>query len=131
MNNVLLIDDDEVYNFLNKSLIELSGYTKVVNTCQSAKQGLNLLQSSAEDALPDVILLDIKMPDIDGHGFLAYFANLPTTIRKKTKIAMLTSSLDPDDKQQSLKYDSVIDFIEKPLNQVKLTSLKNKMEQVA
>lgn len=127
MTNVLLIDDDEVYNFLNRSLIEISGFSKVINTCKSAKQGLNMLETSPVDALPDVILLDIQMPDIDGHGFLSYFAKLPSTIREKTKIAMLTSSLDPDDRAKSFKYESVIDFIEKPLNQNKLQNLRDKM----
>lgn len=131
MNNVLLIDDDEVYNFLNKSLLELSGFSKIINTCLSAKQGLTILESSTEETLPDVILLDIQMPDIDGHGFLSYFSKLPSTIRKKTKIAMLTSSLDPNDKQQSFQYESVIDYIEKPLNQSKLINLKNKIEMNA
>lgn len=127
MKKVLLIDDDDVYNFLNKSLVEISGLSKAVQTCKSAHEGLMLLKSSAIEALPDVILLDIMMPDMDGHGFLAEFAKLPESISHRIKIAMLTSSLDPDDKERSFKYNAVIDFIEKPLNQLKLEGLKQKV----
>jgi CheY-like chemotaxis protein len=127
MKKVLLIDDDDIYNFLNKSLVEISGLSKAVQICKSAQEGLLLLESSTTDALPDVILLDIMMPDMDGHGFLAEFAKLPAKISDRIKIAMLTSSLDPEDKERSFQYKAVIDFIEKPLNQIKLEGLKQKV----
>ncbi|TAE82760.1 MAG: response regulator [Bacteroidetes bacterium] len=127
MKKVLLIDDDDIYNFLNKSLVEMSGLSKQVQICKSAFEGISLLKALSKEELPDLILLDIMMPDMDGHGFLAEFVKLPETISKRTKIAMLTSSLDPDDKEKSFRYEAVIDFIEKPLNQTKLNGLKQKV----
>lgn len=127
MKKVLLIDDDDIYNFLNKSLVEISGLGKQVNICNSARDGIALLKSSSVNELPDLILLDIMMPDMDGHGFLEEFAKLPEPISNYVKIAMLTSSLDPDDRERSFRYKSVIDFIEKPLNKGKIDGLKQKV----
>lgn len=123
----MLIDDDDVYNFLNKTLVEISGLSNDVNICKSASEGLKQLKTATTSQLPDVILLDIMMPDMDGHEFLSQFAMLPQQIINDVKIAMLTSSLDPTDKQKTTCYKFVIDFIEKPLTEDKLTKLKNKL----
>jgi CheY-like chemotaxis protein len=127
MKKALLIDDDDVYNYLNKSLVEISGLSQTVQICKSAFDGIKWLKSASSETLPDIILLDIMMPDMDGHGFLTEFAKLPDSISNHIKIAMLTSSLDPDDRMRSFQYKAVIDFIEKPLNASKLANLKKKL----
>ncbi|MCJ7772599.1 MAG: response regulator, partial [Desulfobacterales bacterium] len=67
-NLVLLIDDNEIDNFVAKKVIEKSGFAEKVITVQSARYALDYLntESSSEDELPDIIFLDIGMPEMDG-----------------------------------------------------------------
>lgn len=124
LKNVLLLDDDDVYNFLNKSLVEISGMGKEVKISKSPLEVIADLQKQETAWVPDIILLDIMMPGMNGHQFLEAFENLPSHISGHTKIAMLTSSLDPEDRAKSFNHKSVVDFIEKPLNANKLEKLK-------
>jgi len=128
LNNVLLLDDDDVYNFLNKSLVEISGIAQEVKTSKSPIEVIENLKAAKVDWVPDIIFLDIMMPDMNGHQFLEAFENLPLEISGHTKIAMLSSSLDPDDREKSFKCKAVVDFIEKPLNEVKLLKLKERLK---
>ncbi len=130
MKRILLIDDDKVSNFINERLISNSGVAEQLNVCISAISGLKLLNDcieSAPEQIPEIILLDIKMPVMDGFGFLEEFKKLPASFTEGIKIAMLTSSLEENDMQRSFQYENVIDFINKPLSDVKIRELLNKI----
>ena len=129
MKNILLVDDDDIFIFLNKSIIEDAGFTGKLDTCNSAKDALRFLSTcNNEDNMPDVILLDIKMPVMDGFEFLEELKKIPLA-QEKVKVAMLTSSLSETDKRRSLGYKNVIDFINKPLSEHALTTLDEKLTQ--
>jgi len=66
--------------------------------------------------LPDVIFLDIDMPLMDGFQFLDEFENLSALTRKKSRIVMLTSSINPQDFNRSKKYNNVKMYLNKPLS---------------
>jgi CheY-like chemotaxis protein len=76
---------------------------------------------------PDVIFLDLNMPDVDGFSFLDNFAELPENIRSKSKIVVLTSSNNKKDKELAFLNQNVIQFITKPLKQADIEELKKKM----
>lgn len=121
---VLLIDDDPVTNMINTKLI-MREFNFIVEAYTNAQETLvhlqNLITSSPEK-IPDIIFLDINMPVMDGWQFLDEFQNLPAVLLEKTKIFMLTSSIDADDMLKAKAYSSVSDFISKPLtsNKIKL-----------
>jgi CheY-like chemotaxis protein len=71
---------------------------------------------------PDIIFLDINMPDMDGWDFLAHFKNFPIDARTKCKVVMLTSSIDIFDIRKARVYKEVIDYIIKPL-QIKMLNI--------
>ena len=73
------------------------------------------------NAFPNLILLDINMPVMDGIDFLRNYKS--EGFEGKTKIAMYTSSVRKIDKSQVLKYKDVFDFIHKPISQDKLINL--------
>ena len=129
MKNILLIDDDDGFNYLHRRLILKLGIFENVEVANSASEGLEILNKMfAEDhTSPELILLDVKMPEMDGFDFLRHFQRLPEPIVAFTKIAMLSSSLDPTNTINAFRYRQVIDFVEKPLDGYKLSGVLNKI----
>lgn len=125
MISVLLVDDDPIINLVHRKFLEKSGHFDPIRVSNSAVKALDLLRALDETAqpLPDLLLLDIMMPILDGFGFLTEFNALPESIRSKVRIVMLTSSLDPRDKEKSVESPYVAGFIDKPLDKWKMEQL--------
>ena len=125
LKKIFIIDDDYISKFVNKKLIEKSGLFNEIAEYDSGRSALQLLQNPElnHETIPDLIFLDIQMPDMNGFEFLNEFEKLPNYITNKTKIVMLSSSLDDRDRDVSLKNNFVIDFISKPLDNEKLTNI--------
>ncbi|MBS1486994.1 MAG: response regulator [Bacteroidetes bacterium] len=119
--SVMLIDDNEIDNLINQKMIEAAAVTDHIYTHTGAKSAIEFLKNMekmdlAEKVLPDVIFLDIDMPLMDGFQFLDEFENLSPLTRKKCKIVMLTSSINPQDFNRSKKYPNVRLYLNKPLS---------------
>ena len=129
MRRFMLIDDDEIFNFLNKRTLELSGVAGQIDIYTSARKALQWLQSHTPEKgdWPDIILLDIRMPDMDGFEFLEAYQKLPETSVKGVKIYMLTSSFDDRDRKRALAYPFVKGYYSKPMN----TEMIAEMEESA
>lgn len=125
MKRILLIDDDEISNFLNQSMIKKSGLFEEVNVLNSAVSALDFLRKleSENEPFPDVILLDLMMPVMDGFEFLKELDAIDQGLQKSLKIVMLTSSLDPKDRITAMNNPKVIGFLSKPINQTKISEL--------
>jgi DNA-binding LytR/AlgR family response regulator len=65
-HSVMLIDDNSLDNFINKKLIETHGFAEKVMTYQEATEALEILKTSPASDWPEVIFLDINMPEMDG-----------------------------------------------------------------
>ncbi len=129
---VMLIDDNEIDNFINERMIKGCHFSEnvYVNTgTQSAMEFLRNLTVKDEvkkEHLPSIIFLDINMPILDGYHFLDEFEKLDQTLTGKIKVIMLTSSIDPSDLTRSKDYKSVVGFLHKPLTQDSLKTLTTK-----
>ena len=124
MGKILLIDDDDAFNFLNKVIIENAGFSGEIESCSSAMSAIHVLNSGTfKRGKPNLIFLDIQMPVMDGFEFLDEFNKMPSSVIDGIKIAMLTSSISEKDKSRSLQYKNVIDFIHKPLSEDKVREL--------
>ena len=124
---VLLIDDNEVDNYISGSILKNVGFAATMLSFSSAAEALSHLEgcTDAPSEIPDFIFLDIKMPLMDGFGFLAEFAKFPAKFRSGIRIIMLSSSIDPMDHNRSLNDPAVFSFLQKPLNKEELKKILN------
>lgn len=110
--DIVLIEDDPVDTFIAQQLLK-----KSCDNVKAYKNGRLAIDSLLEmENMPELILLDINMPDMNGFEFLEEFEKLPIEMKSCTTIYMLSSSDDKRDVDKALKYESVKKFITKPLN---------------
>lgn len=126
--HVLLIDDDEVINMINTRIIELSKQFTKVTALSSASEALEYLGTASRDSkdYPDLIFLDINMPDKDGWEFLSEFSALANPAKSACppcRIFILSSSIDLFDIKKARSMSFVSDYIVKPLDLEKVNQL--------
>jgi CheY-like chemotaxis protein len=126
VTKAVLIDDSDIDLFIQRRFLEVYNFSEQLVLYRSAEEALNWLRKLNGETPPDVIFLDLNMPDIDGFSFLENFDLLPEGIREKSKIVVLTSSNNKKDKDQVFQNQNVIQFITKPLKQSDIEDLKRK-----
>lgn len=122
LNCILLVDDDEPTNYLNKMILDRMNCARQVKIAQSGKEALEVLKKAYDaapgtgDCQPDLIFLDINMPAMDGWEFLELFRMIANRGSQKTVLVMLTTSLNPEDEIRSSGIAEVTAFKNKPLS---------------
>ena len=122
-NFVLVVDDSEMENSMSLNVLSKNGFCNEAKAQCNPKEALKLLQTSETSNLPDVIFLDINMPDMDGFAFLEEFSKLPSAVHKKSKIIMLSSSDSFKDLNRANKNKFVRRFLNKPLTENMLQAI--------
>lgn len=129
----MLIDDDEPTNFLSSMIIEEAGCAGFIEIADSGEKAIDYLLNSQKFAYnnpeypwPDLILLDINMPAMNGWEFLERYKNIKKKQGDHVIIIMLTTSLNPDDRNKANSTGTVTDFRHKPLTKELLDELLNK-----
>jgi CheY-like chemotaxis protein len=118
ISSVYLIDDDRTSNLINTEILRIFDKSIQVVSYTNPSKALEDLEKLPVGSLPSIIFLDINMPMIDGWEFLE---TLKGTVLEKSKVYILTSSIDPDDIERAKSYKMVQGFISKPLT---ITHLK-------
>lgn len=122
--SVMLIDDNEIDNLINQKMIESSAICQHILVHTGARSAIEFLRNieklsgaiaDAKKLIPDIILLDIDMPLMDGFQFLEEFEKLSDTVKNDIKIVMLTSSMNPNDLSRAKKSKFVSKYLNKPL----------------
>lgn len=123
--SVLLVEDSEPDRYLAKRQLKK---TKMVSTIVEKTDGLSALKylKGLERAeIPDLILLDINMPLMDGFEFLevfsAYCNEHPDFVH--AQIFILTSSDNPKDRETAQKHASVVGYLVKPVTLAQLKAI--------
>ncbi|RZK56786.1 MAG: response regulator [Hymenobacter sp.] len=122
--SVLLVDDDATTNFLNELLLKRLGVADHICVVTDGEQALALLTQPAAFQ-PTLLLLDVKMPVMDGIEFLRAYQQLPPSQQASTVVVMLTTSMAAADLSQ-LQCLPAVDIINKPLNREKVDALLRK-----
>lgn len=131
---ILLIDDDEITYYLSNSLLEGMGIAEEIDYVNNGKEGINYirkncrLESLAEKNCPDLILLDINMPVMNGFEFLKELKTFDKDKFNKIHIVLLTSSVSPKDIEQAAKFANTLSgYITKPLTE---DSVKKVLQEI-
>jgi CheY-like chemotaxis protein len=129
LSGILLIDDNETSNFLNERLLRRMDLTDHIQVVTNGKLALDYLENlsrlarngASSTVKPELILLDINMPVLDGFEFLELFQHLDARFREGIRIAMLSTSNHPQDTGKADEYNAF--YLTKPLTIEKVETL--------
>jgi CheY-like chemotaxis protein len=129
VKTVTLVDDDDVFVFLTTKAIEQTSLVDLIKVFGNGLDALNFLKENKNnvDALPEIILLDLSMPIMNGWQFLEEYTKLNPTIGKKITIYICSSSISPDDITRAKTISEVSDYIIKPITKEKLIDMLKKL----
>ena len=125
LKQLTLVDDDEVFVFLTTRMLEKYKLVDLIKIFDNGYDALVFIKENVDniDALPDIILLDLSMPIMDGWQFLAEYVKINPKIGKKITIYICSSSISPDDVNRAKVINAVSDFIIKPMTKEKLVEM--------
>lgn len=126
---VMVVDDNHIDRYLAEMVITTTSFAEETILKDSVRSALAYLEglSNNPENLPQVIFLDIRMPELTGFDFLDMYNKLPAVVQKKCIIMMLTSSLDSADMQRASENRFVNKYLNKPLTRSKLFELEAEM----
>ncbi|AUC81471.1 response regulator [Lacinutrix sp. Bg11-31] len=112
-----IIDDDKIYQFTLTRIINKHKFAREILSFLDGELALDFLSDNISTLgnIPDLIFLDSNMPIMDGWQFIEEYAILETQIKKKIKIFMVSSSVDPIDIERANKINQISDYIIKPI----------------
>lgn len=122
MECILLVEDDDIANFLSTKTIEK---LEITNEIVVRTNGLSALEYLRENQCPDLIILDINMPVMNGLEFLEAFQQEDLKNKDKTKIVVLSSTVHDEDIAAIHSYG--IEIVDKPLTFEKMMHVADSM----
>ena len=107
LGEVLLVDDYDADNFMHEMLFDEMGVSKRVTVATNAIEALEYLPTpkNGQYPRPELILLDINMPIMNGWDFLKVYQSLDDNARGDVVLMMVTTSLNPDDREAARSHD--------------------------
>ncbi len=131
IRKVLCVDDDTISLTISQLLLKRAGFASEVDTAIDGSEALayfeNLFANDPDPVgnAPELILLDINMPVMNGWEFLQEYNPRYTQKLVNTHIIILSSTIDPEDFALAKQYPVVMQFISKPLSIENLEELKS------
>ena len=125
LNTVCVIDDDLIYSIAIKHIIKRSEISSDTLFFKNGLAALDYfkLNLSEKALLPDLILLDLNMPILDGWQFLDKYEPLIKSLSKEIPVYIVSSSVDEEEYLKAKTFHSVRDFIVKPITVERLQQI--------
>ncbi|MBP9792718.1 MAG: response regulator [Flavobacterium sp.] len=118
LKKIYIVDDDPIYKLVTKKLIGKTNLFSESKEFKNGNEAITYFKSTFD--LPDILLLDIEMPEMDGWEFLDEFCKLVNQTEKESTVYIASSSIALEDKLKAKMYKCVKDFLSKPINMEKL-----------
>tara|TARA_B110001469_G_C9596751_1_gene296331 strand:- start:400 stop:795 length:396 start_codon:yes stop_codon:yes gene_type:complete len=113
---VLLVDDSEAINVMNSYFFRKCSSDLEIVVARNGKEALAILEHPDHSLLPDLVILDLKMPVLDGLEVLEHLDSAEFNFQGSLKIILLSTSMNPEDTRRIEKYPFVISYFVKPLS---------------
>jgi CheY-like chemotaxis protein len=125
VKNILLIDDDPIFVYLMRRIINSTSYTCEINEFTDGELAINYLNGIRDknELLPDLIFLDLSMPVMDGWEFLKEYSQIRPAIKKDITLFIVSSSISPKEVERAKTFRAVSDFLIKPLGKAKVIEI--------
>lgn len=120
-----VIDDDQIYLFGVSRLIEIHRLCDALLIYKNGQEALEAFKTMLlhHEALPDVIMLDLNMPVMDGWEFLEEFVKIKPRAEKQITIYIVSSSINPKEIERARNITDVSDYVVKPVTADKLKEI--------
>jgi CheY-like chemotaxis protein len=118
LKTIWVVDDDPIYQIIVNKIIKKSELFLSVFNYKNGKEAIEALKDALEDkeVFPNVILLDINMPIMDGWEFMEELVLLKSRIKDPIHIYIVSSSIALEDKNKAKIYPEIIAYLSKPIN---------------
>ncbi len=132
MNNfkfLLFIDDDQASNYYHEYILKDSDIVDETRSFLSSSEALNYFKNASENKdfkIPDLIFLDLNIPELNGWEFLEEFNKI--NLMQQPKIIFLSNSMNPIDKKSAEENNLVLELINKPLTIEYIKNLKDRID---
>lgn len=122
---IMIVDDNEIDNYIVKVLLKNNNVANDILEFDNGLKAIEYLQTNKDDPenLPEIILLDIYMPLVDGFQFMEMFNDIKLDLKIKCKICIVSSSIDNNDILKTKMDQNIFAFVTKPISAAFLLSL--------
>jgi len=133
INTVLSVEDDNVTQILNGIHLNADKFCNKIIEANNGKEAIDFFKKLeigevSMECFPEIIFLDLNMPMMDGWEFFVAFTRDFAHFAEKTKIFVLSSSINPADNERVKNEKSIVAFLEKPLNEKQLKIVKELLD---
>ena len=120
--NAMIVDDNEVDRYTASYVMKKNFFARQVLEFNMATKAIAYLEEHQDSPhlLPEIILLDINMPAMDGFQFMERLSGLPICLKQSCCCIMLSTSLNPADHERAEANPIIKQFLNKPLKKVDL-----------
>ncbi|MFV5685075.1 response regulator [Flavobacterium sp. GB2R13] len=114
---IWVVDDDAIYQIIVNKIIQRSEMFSTAFSFKNGKEAIDTLHNTLKNKgiYPDIILLDINMPIMDGWEFMEEMELIKSQINKKINIYIVSSSIAVEDKNKTKTYPDILGYLSKPI----------------